>query len=187
MMSLKKYFFLILFFALSFSLPAQIHLKGLAGLEVQAGAMGPASNGYALLAGYSKYITSASYYKASMDIDYKSYRIESASAFTMRYLANLVYYRTFVKDRVGNFYLNASFGGFVGYENVNGESRLLKSGLQIQPESKTVYGLSGGLEAEYYVKDHLALLLSFKERWFINSDTKHFRPYLTLGIKQILR
>jgi hypothetical protein len=169
---------------------SQRHLKGLKGLEGQAGFMNnldlfSAQGGGYLTLGYSNYVNSLSYWKLHYDFDKKNYQVLSSPVFSSRQTAGLSYFRSILKDREGNIYLNMHGGAFMGYENVNNNSRVV-SGMELKARSKLIYGLSFGLESEVYLYDNLALLFHFRERWLIPSETMKFRWYAGTGVKWII-
>lgn len=183
---LKYILICLCFFSLSPASPlyAQTHLKGLKAMEVSVGTVG--MGGYFGSAGYSKYLSSRSYIKAAFSIDARSYRLIEDRAATSRYLLSGSYQHCLWKDRKGNVYLNAQGGGFAGYEDVNFGQRILGSGRELSAESRFVYGILGGLEAEYFIKDHFSLLAQLQPRWLINSSVKDLRFYSGVGIKWII-
>ncbi len=191
MKTIQNILVMVFFVTISEHAFGQRHIKGLMALEAQFGFMNNLSvfskdsGGHHVSMGLSKYINSNSYWKLHYDADRRNYLVLDAPAFTSRQTGSISYYRTILKDKEGNFYLNVHVGGLAGYENINNNERVI-SGVELKARSKFVYGLSAGIESEVFLSDHLALLLQFRERLFIPSDTEKLRWYAGAGLKWML-
>ena len=168
---------------------SQRHLAGLKTLEVQLGTVnnlkpvGRDNGGVFMAVGLSRYCASNAYWKVSYEADSKYYLVRGLEASTRRHTGNLTYYRSVLKDRGGNFFVNVSLGAFGGYESVLTSSALRERGLELAAKSKIVFGLSAGVETEWYFSDRWALVVQFREKWLANSQVRASRWQLATGIK----
>ena len=183
-------------FSGTLSLKAQIHVSGIKAVTAQLGLLdnvrlsGYDNRGYFLSLGYTAYQKNYAYWQAGLTLDRKNYLVSVSDrdfqAHTSRYMAEVLYNTLLWKDRKGSFYLSPGGGGFFGYESINGDNPVLSPGVELKAKSQFTYGLSGSLEAEYYLTQKMALSFQVRERWLIISDITHFHTYAGAGIKFII-
>jgi hypothetical protein len=184
---------LLIFLLLVTAVPAvaQRHLAGLSGLEFRTGVVdhprvAPGWGGRYLGLAYSHHTTARQHLSAGLEVDQKSYRLGELRATSSRTLLVGTFHQTFLRDPSGSLFLAVAGGGVLGRETVRVPESLRLSGLEAVAASKFVYGVSLGLEAEWYLSDRAVLLFSLRERWLINSDTQPLRFYMGPGFKWII-
>lgn len=74
----------------------------------------------------------------------------------------------------------------LGYEEVNGGSRLLPDGAQLNARNRFVYGGGVQLSLEGFITDNLVLFARARGHFLGGTDLDLFRPALNFGIRIIM-
>ncbi len=147
---------------------------------------GYVDGGFGVDAAYNRYLTQAAklhigVFFSRLTQDFKSEEINN-SVVTLNWSYHQMIWANYSKA----VRLSLGIGVVAGYEDINNGDDRLPSGAIINGESKFIYGLSGGGEADIILTDQLALLVQFVEYYHINSDVGNFMPYASVGLRYFL-
>jgi hypothetical protein len=142
------------------------HVKGMQAVEIVGGISDLGTAGSVF---YSVNLSTKWYGKAGITYEVKKLNRYKAAAIT----ADLCLARTMIFKR--NFFLSLLAGGsLVIDESLTGLDN---------NEGKMPYGFMSGIEMEYYLFNHLAIISSSVVRFIINSELGRERFYLQAGLK----
>jgi len=151
--------------------PTLRHVGGFQGIEARGGM---AVKGFCGGVDYSYYLHRTGYFKCGLGGEIEEDEDERTSFFSVFTQPALAYGLGEVHDQL---YLNILLGTIIAYEG------LTKSG-QNQHQDSLNIGIIAGLEVEFFMMQHTALLLSLLPRWlFLGDHQDAFDLALEVGIK----
>jgi hypothetical protein len=170
---------------------AQLHQPGQTAVEVSIGALDgfrlPHQDNFGYFAGlaFSKYHTRYLYWKASMQLNQKSYGYDAVRIPLQQWLGTAEIYTRILGRVSQSLIINAGIGAAGGYESINSDRRFVE-GATIGNRSKWVVGPTAAIEAEYLLTGNLILIARAKEHYLFRSSVANTRFNAGVGIKIIL-
>lgn len=99
------------------------------------------------------------------------------------FAGTLSYFINVYRNRRHTFNVAAGLGGLVGKEILNNEERRLSVIEAIDGQSKIIFGVSGDLEADFYITEHFSFIIKTSQYAHINSDFGLLTNYTGAGIR----
>lgn len=177
--------------AMTFSLPsyAQRLIQGQRGVEVIGSV--PLIKGEKLFAKdnfgvgvlRSRYLKRENYTFVGIEYEqqnmpYRDYGVKLKDA-----LLHLGYMHPILSDNGKNVFLYGGVSALGGYEELNGDKKLLPDGATLLDRSRFVYGGAVHLSLECFLTDNVLLLLKGQGRMLFGTDVHRFRPALSAGLR----
>lgn len=171
---------------------AQRHIKGQRALMPYIGVVDnlhqfnqpvrSARQGYVFGLDMTRYTVDEKYWKIGYQYDVKYYQSAGATLSTDRHTVSFEYALASFHDHRRRFYVSPLLGVHGGFERVNRNRLELDQG-RILNQPTGLIGLQAGVEGEYFVGEHLALVGAVQERYLPYSHVTRFRTYGTLGLR----
>jgi len=171
---------------------AQRHIKGQRALMPYAGVVDnlhqfnqplrSARQGYVFGLDLTRYTIDEKYWKVGYQYDVKYYQSLGAILSTDRHTISFDYALASFHDHRRRFYIAPLLGAHAGFERVNRNRLELDQG-RILNQPTGLIGLQAGVEGEYFLSEHLALVGAVQERYLPYSHVTQFRTYGTLGLR----
>ena len=112
------------------------------------------------------------------NMPYRDYGVKLKDA-----LLHLGYMHPILSDNGKNVFLYGGVSALVGYEELNGDKKLLPDGATLLDRSRFVYGGAVHLSLECFLTDNVLLLLKGQGRMLFGTDVHRFRPALSAGLR----
>lgn len=112
------------------------------------------------------------------NMPYRDYGVKLKDA-----LLHLGYMHPILSDNGKNVFLYGGVSALGGYEELNGDKKLLPDGATLLDRSRFVYGGAVHLSLECFLTDNVLLLLKGQGRMLFGTDVHRFRPALSAGLR----
>lgn len=112
------------------------------------------------------------------NMPYRDYGIKLKDA-----LLQVGYMHPILSDNGKNVFLYGGVSALGGYEELNGDKKLLPDGATLLDRSRFVYGGAVHLSLECFLTDNVLLLLKGQGRMLFGTDVHRFRPALSAGLR----
>ena len=112
------------------------------------------------------------------NMPYRNYGVKLKDA-----LLHLGYMHPILSDNGKNVFLYGGVSALGGYEELNGDKKLLPDGATLLDRSRFVYGGAVHLSLECFLTDNVLLLLKGQGRMLFGTDVHRFRPALSAGLR----
>lgn len=177
--------------AMTFCLPshAQRLIPGQRGIEVVGSA--PLIKGEKLFHGdnfgvgvsLTRYLKRENYTLVGIEYEqqnmpYRDYGVKLKDA-----LLHLGYMHPILSDNGKNVFLYGGISALGGYEELNGDKKLLPDGATLLDCSRFVYGGAVHGSVEVFFTDRLLFLVKAQGRFLFGTDIHHFCPALSAGLR----
>ena len=112
------------------------------------------------------------------NMPYKSYNVKLKDA-----LLQVGYMHPVLSDRGKNVFLYGGISALGGYEQLNGDKKLLPDGATLFDRSRFVYGGALHGSIELFFTDKVLFVLKAQGRFIFGTDVHRFRPALSAGFR----
>lgn len=112
------------------------------------------------------------------NMPYRDYGVKLKDA-----LLHLGYMHPILSDNGKNVFLYGGISALGGYEELNGDKKLLPDGATLLDCSRFVYGGAVHGSVEVFFTDRLLFLVKAQGRLLFGTDIHHFRPALSAGLR----
>ena len=112
------------------------------------------------------------------NMPYRDYGVKLKDA-----LLHLGYMHPILSDNGKNVFLYGGISALGGYEELNGDKKLLPDGATLLNRSRFVYGGAVHGSVEVFLTDRLLFLVKAQGRFLFGTDVHHFRPALSAGLR----
>lgn len=112
------------------------------------------------------------------NMPYRDYGVKLKDA-----LLHLGYMHPILSDNGKNVFFYGGISALSGYEELNGDKKLLPDGATLLDRSRFVYGGAVHLSLECFLTDNALLLLKGQGRMLFGTDVHRFRPALSAGLR----
>ena len=112
------------------------------------------------------------------NMPYRNYGVKLKDA-----LLHLGYMHPILSDNGKNVFLYGGVSALGGYEELNGDKKLLPDGATLLDRSRFVYGGAVHGSVEVFLTDRLLFLVKAQGRLLFGSDVHHFCPALSAGFR----
>ncbi|WP_373725654.1 conjugal transfer protein TraO [Bacteroides heparinolyticus] len=112
------------------------------------------------------------------NMPYREYEVKLKNA-----LLQVGYMHPILSDNGKNVFLYAGVSALGGYEELNGDKKLLPDGATLLDRSRFVYGGAVHGSAEVFLTDRFLFLVKAQGRLLFGTDIHHFRPALSAGFR----
>ena len=112
------------------------------------------------------------------NMPYRDYGVKLKDA-----LLHLGYMHPILSDNGKNVFLYGGVSALGGYEELNGDKKLLPDGATLLDRSRFVYGGAVHGSVEVFFTDRLLFLVKAQGRFLFGTDVHHFRPALSAGLR----
>lgn len=177
--------------ATAFSLPSQAQrlipkqrgIEVVGGVPLIKGEKFLAADNFGMGATLTRYLGRENYTFVMAEYEqqnmpYRSYNVKLKDA-----LLHLGYMHPIVSDRGKNVFLYGGISALGGYEQLNGDKKLLPDGATLLDRSRFVYGGAVHGSVEVFLTDRLLFLVKAQGRLLFGSDVHRFRPALSAGLR----
>ena len=112
------------------------------------------------------------------NMPYRDYGVKLKDA-----LLHLGYMHPILSDNGKNVFIYGGISALGGYEELNGDKKLLPDGATLLDRSRFVYGGAVHGSVEVFLTDRLLFLVKAQGRLLFGSDVHRFRPALSAGLR----
>ncbi|MCI6671638.1 MAG: conjugal transfer protein TraO [Prevotella sp.] len=112
------------------------------------------------------------------NMPYRDYGVKLKDA-----LLHLGYMHPILSDNGKNVFIYGGISALGGYEELNGDKKLLPDGATLLDCSRFVYGGAVHGSVEVFFTDRLLFLVKAQGRFLFGTDIHHFRPALSAGLR----
>lgn len=112
------------------------------------------------------------------NMPYRDYGVKLKDA-----LLHLGYMHPILSDNGKNVFLYGGTSALSGYEELNGDKKLLPDGATLLDRSRFVYGGAVHGSVEVFLTDRLLFLVKAQGCFLFGTDVHHFRPALSAGLR----
>lgn len=112
------------------------------------------------------------------NMPYRDYGVKLKDA-----LLQVGYMHPILSDNGKNVFLYGGISALGGYEELNGDKKLLPDGATLLDCSRFVYGGAVHGSVEVFFTDRLLFLVKAQGRFLFGTDIHHFRPALSAGLR----
>ncbi len=112
------------------------------------------------------------------NMPYRDYGVKLKDA-----LLHLGYMHPILSDNGKNVFIYGGISALGGYEELNGDKKLLPDGATLLDRSRFVYGGAVHGSVEVFLTDRLLFLVKAQGRMLFGSDVHRFRPALSAGFR----
>ncbi|WP_333615410.1 conjugal transfer protein TraO [Bacteroides pyogenes] len=112
------------------------------------------------------------------NVPYRDYGVKLKDA-----LLHLGYMHPILSDKGKNVFLYGGISALGGYEELNEDKKLLPDGATLLDRSRFVYGGAVHGSVEIFLTDRLLFLVKAQGRFLFGTDTHHFHPALSAGLR----
>lgn len=112
------------------------------------------------------------------NMPYRDYGVKNKDV-----LLQVGYMHPILSDNGKNVFLYGGISVLGGYEELNGDKKLLPDGATLLDRSRFVYGGAVHGSVEVFLTDRLLFLVKVQGRLLFGSDVHRFRPALSAGIR----
>ena len=112
------------------------------------------------------------------NMPYRSYNVKLKDA-----LLQVGYMHPILSDRGKNVFLYGGISALGGYEQLNGDKKLLPDGATLLDRSRFVYGGALHGSIELFFTDKVLFILKAQGRFIFGTDVHRFRPALSAGFR----
>ena len=112
------------------------------------------------------------------NMPYRDYGVKLKDA-----LLHLGYMHPILSDNGKNVFIYGGISALGGYEELNGDKKLLPDGATLLDRSRFVYGGAVHGSVEVFLTDRLLFLVKAQGRLLFGSDVHRFRPALLAGFR----
>lgn len=112
------------------------------------------------------------------NMPYRDYGVKLKDA-----LLHLGYMHPILSDNGKNVFIYGGISALGGYEELNGDKKLLPDGATLLNRSRFVYGGAVHGSVEVFLTDRLLFLVKAQGRLLFGSDVHRFRPALSAGLR----
>ena len=112
------------------------------------------------------------------NMPYRSYNVKLKDA-----LLQVGYMHPVLSDRGKNVFLYGGISALGGYEQLNGDKKLLPDGATLLDRSRFVYGGAVHGSVEVFLTDRVLFLVKAQGRFLFGTDVHRFRPAVSAGLR----
>ena len=112
------------------------------------------------------------------NMPYRDYGVKLKDA-----LLHLGYMHPILSDNGKNVFIYGGISALGGYEELNGDKKLLPDGATLLDRSRFVYGGAVHGSVEVFLTERLLFLVKAQGRFLFGSDVYRFRPALSAGLR----
>lgn len=180
---MKQKLILIILIVIAYNTHSQSYGNYASSIGVSAGY---AEDGYGIMATYNYHLDRGSYAQLSV---FTAIAEDSGKNYKIPYTIFTVqpgYFKTIWKSRFQTFGFNLGGGAVFGYEVINGGDNTLDNGADLDAQSKFLFGLFAGIEAEISINNDLSILAKANQYYHATSDLGKLYPYAGIGLRYFL-